>query len=52
VRQVAARLLALSIPLVFAMTGLVGHLRGGFVPLDLAWILLGFWLWSESHSVT
>jgi len=39
-------LLALAIPLVLVMTALLGHLSAGLVPLELAWILLGLWLWS------
>ena len=47
--RLAAWLLALSIPLVFAITVLVGHLSAGLVPLDLAWIVLGSWLWSAAE---
>ena len=46
--RAGAWLLALSIPLVFGLTALIGHLSAGLVPLDLAWIVLGWWLWSET----
>jgi hypothetical protein len=39
-------LLALSIPLVLACTILIGHLSAGLIPLDVAWIALGWWAWS------
>ena len=45
-----AWLLALSIPLLFAMLVLVGHLSGGLLPLDLAWLLIGWWLWSAEST--
>jgi hypothetical protein len=44
VPRFAAWLLALSIPLVFGMTALLGHLSAGLIPLDLVGILLGLWL--------
>jgi len=50
VARTGAWLLALSIPLLFAMTALVGHLSGGLLPLDLAWIVLGWWLWSGTGT--
>ena len=46
VPSAAAWVLALSIPLVFGATVLLGHLSAGLVPLDVAWILLGLWVWS------
>jgi hypothetical protein len=46
VTRAGAWLLALSIPLFFAMTAIVGHLSGGLLPLDLAWIVIGWWIWS------
>lgn len=46
VPRAAAWLLALSIPLVFGVTVLFGHLSAGLVPLDVSWILLGSWVWS------
>ncbi|MEX0851031.1 MAG: hypothetical protein WD015_05960 [Gaiellaceae bacterium] len=48
VPRFAAWLLALSIPLVFGITALLGHLSAGLIPLDLVWILLGLWLWSSA----
>ena len=47
VARAGSWLLALSIPLVLGMTALVGHLSGGLLPLDLAWTVLGLWLWSS-----
>ncbi len=47
VSRAGAWLLTLSIPLVFGLTALLGHLSAGLVPLDLAWMVLGWWLWSE-----
>ena len=41
-----AWLLALSIPLLFGMLVLVGHLSAGLLPLDLAWLVIGWWVWS------
>lgn len=43
-------LLALSIPLVLACTILIGHLSAGLIPLDLAWIALGWWAWSLARA--
>ena len=47
-RRAASRfgawLLALALPLTLVLTGLIGHLSGGLVGLDLAWIVLGAWL--------
>lgn len=40
--------LALSIPLGLILTAANGHLSAGLLPLDLGWIALGWWLWSES----
>ena len=39
--RVGAWLLALSIPLLAAMTAVFGHLSAGLLPLDLAWIAIG-----------
>lgn len=39
--RVGAWLLALSIPLLLAMTAVFGHLSAGLLPLDLAWIAIG-----------
>lgn len=50
VARAGSWLLALSIPLVLGMTALVGHLSGGLLPLDLAWIVLGLWLSSRPRS--
>lgn len=43
----ARSLLALAIPLTFAMVALFGHLSAGLVPLELAWILVGLRLLRE-----
>jgi hypothetical protein len=48
--RAGAWLLALSIPLVLACTILIGHLSAGLIPLDLAWISLGWWAWSVAHE--
>jgi hypothetical protein len=45
-----AWLLALAIPLVLACTLLIGHLSAGLIPLDLAWIVLGWWAWSHGRA--
>jgi hypothetical protein len=29
---------------------LIGHLSAGLVPLDLAWIVLGWWAWSLARA--
>ncbi len=50
VPRLASWLLALSIPLVFALIGLLGHLSAALVPLDVAWILLGLWLWRQTRD--
>lgn len=42
-----AWLLALSIPLTLLLTGLIGHLSGRLLGLDLAWIVLGWSLWFQ-----
>jgi hypothetical protein len=44
-------LLALSIPLLLACMLLIGHLSAGLVPLDLAWIVLGWWAWSLARAL-
>lgn len=48
--RVGAWLLALAIPLVLACTLLIGHLSAGLIPLDLAWIVLGWWAWSHGRA--
>ncbi len=47
-----AWLLALAVPLALVLTGLSGHLSGGLVGLDLAWIVLGRSLWSSRATST
>jgi len=53
-RHAAPRLgawsLALSLPLGFVLTALNGHVSAGLLPLDLAWIVIGWWLWSASRE--
>jgi hypothetical protein len=44
--RAGAWLLALSLPLLLTCTLLIGHLSAGLVPLDLAWIALGWWVLS------
>lgn len=46
--RVGAWLLILSIPLLIAVTALLGHLSAGLVPLDVAWLVLGGWLWRSA----
>ncbi len=48
--RVPAILLAACVPLTLVLVGLLGHLSAGLLPLDLAWIGLGAWLWSR-HSL-
>jgi hypothetical protein len=48
--RVGAWLLALAIPLVLGCTLLIGHLSAGLIPLDLAWIVLGWWAWSDGRA--
>ena len=48
--RVPAFLLAACVPLVLVLVGLLGHLSAGLLPLDLAWIGLGAWLWSLGRS--
>lgn len=47
-RRAGAWLLTVSMPLGFGLTALLGHLSAGLVSLELAWIVLGWWLWSET----
>ena len=48
--RAGAWLLALSIPLLLGCTVLIGHLSTGLIPLDLAWISLGWWAWSLARG--
>ena len=48
--RVGAWLLALVIPSVLGCTLLIGHLSAGLIPLDLAWIVLGWWAWSDGRA--
>jgi hypothetical protein len=48
--RIGAWLLALAIPLVLVCTLLIGHLSAGLIPLDLAWIVVGWWAWSDGHA--
>lgn len=50
--RAGALLVALSLPLVALATVLLGHLSAGLIPLDVAWLLLGGWLWREAREAS
>ncbi|PZC49017.1 MAG: hypothetical protein C1O27_000386 [Chloroflexi bacterium] len=45
--RLGAWLLTISVPAVVLLTLLLGHLSGGMLVLDLAWMVLGYHLWSQ-----